>query len=123
LLAESNPGAVTRYYLRAVDQFARHFGKSPDKLGLEHLRTYQAYLLKHWKLAVATVVRQVAAPRFLSELNSKTACTTEVSRSSIDRTFSLVRAHMLRPMLIWWRIAGSTFWTGACSILCSGWCE
>jgi len=56
--------STARYYLRAVEQFARHFGKSPDKLGLEHLRTYQAYLLKQRKLAVATVVSQVAALRF-----------------------------------------------------------
>ena len=56
--------STSRYYLRAVEQFARHFGKSPDKLGLEHLRTYQAYLLKQRKLAVATVVSQVAALRF-----------------------------------------------------------
>ena len=56
--------STARYYLRAVEQFARHFGKSPDKLGLEHLRTYQAYLLKQRKLAVGTVVSQVAALRF-----------------------------------------------------------
>ena len=35
-----------RRYLHMVEEFARHFGKSPDKLGLEHLRSYQAYLLK-----------------------------------------------------------------------------
>jgi hypothetical protein len=29
-----------------IEDFARHFGQSPDKRGLEHLRTYQAYLLK-----------------------------------------------------------------------------
>ena len=53
-----------RYYLRAVEQFARHFDKSPDKLGLEHLRTYQAYLLKRAEAgASATVVSQVAALR------------------------------------------------------------
>ena len=56
--------STARYYVRAVEQFARHFGKSPDKLGLEHLRTYQAYLLKQRKLAVGTVVGQVAALRF-----------------------------------------------------------
>jgi hypothetical protein len=35
-----------RHYLRFVERFAQHFGKSPDKLGSDHLRTYQAYLLK-----------------------------------------------------------------------------
>jgi hypothetical protein len=38
-----------RYYLRFVERFAQHFGKSPDKLGPEHLRSYQAYLLKGTK--------------------------------------------------------------------------
>ena len=56
--------ATTRHYLQVVEEFARHFGKSPDKLGLEHLRTYQAYLLKQRKLAVGTVVSHVAALRF-----------------------------------------------------------
>jgi len=44
-----------RRYLRFVERFAHHFGKSPDKLGPEHLRTYQAYLLKQRKLAVGSV--------------------------------------------------------------------
>ncbi len=56
--------ATTRQYLQVVEAFARHFGKAPDKLGLEHLRTYQAYLLKQRKLAVGTVVGHVAALRF-----------------------------------------------------------
>ena len=30
--------------------FARYFGKSPDKLGPNELRTYQAYLLRERKL-------------------------------------------------------------------------
>ncbi len=54
-----------RRYLHMVEDFARHFGKSPDKLGLEHLRTYQAYLLKTRKLSVGSVVNHVAALRFL----------------------------------------------------------
>ncbi len=35
---------TTRAYLQAVQQFAVHFGKSPDKLGPDDLRSYQAYV-------------------------------------------------------------------------------
>jgi integrase/recombinase XerD len=55
---------TTRNYLRVVSDFARHFGKSPDKLGDNELRTYQAYLLKVRKLTPGTVVNWVAALRF-----------------------------------------------------------
>ena len=55
---------TTRKYLRVVSEFAKYFGKSPDKLGPNELRTYQAYLLKERKLAVGTVVARVAALRF-----------------------------------------------------------
>jgi hypothetical protein len=37
---------TARKYLQVVTNFAQHFGKSPDKLGPDQLRTYQAYLLK-----------------------------------------------------------------------------
>ena len=57
--------ATIRRYIRFVEQFAQFFGKSPEKLGLEHLRTYQAYLLKTRKLAPGTVEHHVAALRFL----------------------------------------------------------
>ena len=55
---------TTRAYLQAVQQFAVHFGKSPDKLGPDDLRSYQAYLLVERELAVASVVARVAALRF-----------------------------------------------------------
>ena len=42
--------STIRHYLRWVEDFARFFGKPPDRLGLEHVRTYQAYLLKTRKL-------------------------------------------------------------------------
>jgi Phage integrase, N-terminal SAM-like domain len=35
-----------RHHLRVVQEFARHFATAPDKLGLNELRSYQAYLLK-----------------------------------------------------------------------------
>ena len=57
-------GITTRNYLRVVADFAKYFGKSPDKLGPNELRTYQAYLLQDRKLTPGTVVNQVAALRF-----------------------------------------------------------
>ena len=33
---------TTRAYLQAVEHFARHFGKSPDKLGPDDLRSYRS---------------------------------------------------------------------------------
>ncbi len=56
--------ATIRQYLYTVTDFAKYFGKSPDKLGPDHLRTFQAYLLADRKLAVGTVVARVAALRF-----------------------------------------------------------
>ena len=55
---------TTRRYLRFVERFAEHFHKSPDKLGPDHLRSYQAYLLKVRKLDPGTVENHVAALRF-----------------------------------------------------------
>src|SRR5207245_11125469 len=55
---------ITRNYLRVVADFAKHFGKSPDKLGPNELRSYQAYLLKERKLTPGTAVNCVAALRF-----------------------------------------------------------
>ncbi|MGD0460834.1 MAG: tyrosine-type recombinase/integrase, partial [Terriglobia bacterium] len=50
--------------LQTVANFAQHFGRSPDKLGPDELRSYQAYLLRERKLAVGTVIARVAALRF-----------------------------------------------------------
>jgi integrase/recombinase XerD len=64
-LQRRNYSAITtRNYLRVVADFAKYFGKSPDKLGLNELRTYQAYLLRERKLTPGTVINQVAALRF-----------------------------------------------------------
>jgi site-specific recombinase XerD len=56
--------STIRYYLQTVANFAQHFGRSPDKLGPDELRSYQAYLLRERKLAVGTVIARVAALRF-----------------------------------------------------------
>jgi len=64
-LQRRNYSAITtRNYLRVVTEFAKYFGEPPDRLGLNELRTYQAYLLPESKLTPGTVVNQVAALRF-----------------------------------------------------------
>src|SRR6516165_6532176 len=42
---------TTRYYLRKVEAFTRHFQCSPDRLGPQHIREYQAYLFTNRKLS------------------------------------------------------------------------
>ena len=46
-------------------EFAEYFHQSPDKLGPEHIRQYQAHLFQTKKLAPATVSQYVSALRFL----------------------------------------------------------
>lgn len=55
---------TARLYLGTVKDFARYFGKSPDKLGQEDLRQYQLHLLNERKLSVGTIVARIAALRF-----------------------------------------------------------
>jgi site-specific recombinase XerD len=54
-----------RAYLLAIEQFAKHFGRSPDRLGLDHIRDYQAYLFRVRHLKANTVALRLAALRFL----------------------------------------------------------
>jgi len=43
--------ATTRYYIRKVEAFARHFRRRPDRLGPQHIREYQAHLFTKRKLS------------------------------------------------------------------------
>ena len=54
-----------RLYLHSVAEFARHFGKSPDQLGPEHIRRYQLFLIKDRQVSQSTYVQMVCALRFL----------------------------------------------------------
>ena len=53
-------------YLRAVAQFAKHFRTSPDRLGAEHIRTYQLHLL-HRQVSESVFIQTVCALRFFYE--------------------------------------------------------
>src|SRR5207253_416140 len=56
--------ATTRCYIRTVEDFSRRFKRSPDCLGPEHIREYQAELFKKHKLSPGTVTQRLAALRF-----------------------------------------------------------
>jgi integrase/recombinase XerD len=55
---------TVEYYIRAVERFAKHFHRPPDQLNRDHLREYQAYLLRERKLEPRTVKLHVSALRF-----------------------------------------------------------
>ena len=57
------------FYLQQVSLFARHFEKSPELLGPEHIRDYQVYLTTEKKLSPGSVLIAVAALRFLYKVS------------------------------------------------------
>ena len=60
-----------RVYLGQVSQFARHFNKSPERLGPEEIRAYQVYLANERKLDPGSVLVAIAALRFLYKVSLK----------------------------------------------------
>lgn len=54
-----------RGYIRAVQQFAEYFHRSPEQMGGDELRRYQLYLLHERKFALGTVENNISALRFL----------------------------------------------------------
>jgi site-specific recombinase XerD len=54
-----------RHYTHTVAEFAKHFHKSPDQLGPEHVRTFLLYLLNERKLAWGTIQGARSALKFL----------------------------------------------------------
>jgi Phage integrase, N-terminal SAM-like domain/Putative transposase len=63
--------ATTRCYIRTVEDFSRRFKCSPDGLGPEHIREYQAELFKKRKLSPATVTQRLACAPLSGPLDGK----------------------------------------------------
>ena len=64
-LQRRNLSPITiRIYLRAVEEFAQYFKRSPDRLRPEHIRQYQAHLFTDRKLDAISVAQQLSALRF-----------------------------------------------------------
>ena len=55
---------TAKAYVRIVRDFAQHFNRSPNQLGPEQIRQYQAHLFQTKKLAPATVSQYTSALRF-----------------------------------------------------------
>ncbi len=57
--------STIRSYIYAVEDFAKCFHRSPERLGPDHIRQYQAYLFRERKLSAGTIEGRTAALRFL----------------------------------------------------------
>jgi len=55
--------STARIYLHVISDFAKHFRRSPDTLGPDHIRQYQVHLF-HKKLSPYTIRQHTAALRF-----------------------------------------------------------
>ncbi len=53
-----------RAYIRCLANFAKHFGTAPDRLGPEHIRDYQLFLVQRKKLSWSPFNQTVCALRF-----------------------------------------------------------
>jgi|SRR5579872_2779199 len=75
-----------RSYIGAVAELARYFHKSPDRLGSEHLRQYQLYLLNEKKLAWTTFqVRRSALKFFFTRTLKRRWFEHEVAKPKVRR--------------------------------------
>jgi len=57
--------STVRSYIFAVEDFAKYFHRSPERLGPDHIRQYQAHLFRERKLSPGTIEGRTAALRFL----------------------------------------------------------
>jgi len=56
---------TTKAYIHTVWEFAKYFHRSPEELGPEHIRQFQAHLFSERKLSANSVAQRTAALRFL----------------------------------------------------------
>jgi integrase/recombinase XerD len=79
-------------YLQQVSAFAKHFGRSPELLGPEEIRTYQVYLTTERKLAPASLCTIAGALRFLYHVTLK--------REWVDTEIPLPKRPLKLPVIL-----------------------
>jgi integrase/recombinase XerD len=67
ILRNFTPATIHAYVL-CVARFARHFHRSPDRLGREHVRTYLLHLLKERKISLSYYKLNHCALRFFYQV-------------------------------------------------------
>ena len=60
-----------RAYVEQVSRFARHFGRPPELLGQDEIRSWQIYLVEERRLAASSISVAVAALRFVYAVTLK----------------------------------------------------
>lgn len=88
-LAENTQGS----YVRHVACFARHFGRSPDKLGVDDIRAYQLYLTQEKGLAASSITVATAALRFLYTVTLKRGW-------NIERAMPMPKRPQILPVIL-----------------------
>lgn len=75
---DRNTGSIRNFaentqlsYLQQISAYASHFGRSPEALGPEDVRTYQVHLVEGRKLSAASVGIATSALRFLHKVSLK----------------------------------------------------
>lgn len=64
------PGTI-KNYVRCVAKFAEHFGRPPDQLGPEDIRTFQVFLVEKANAKYGTLTQFVQALRFFYRITLK----------------------------------------------------
>src|SRR5215813_6120624 len=104
---------TTRHYIRTVEEFARRFQCSPDRLGPRHIREYQAELFQKGK-SPGTITQRLAALRFFYVKTLKKAWSsadtpypkravhlpTILSREEVERLIDAASTPFHRTMLM-----------------------
>src|ERR1043166_7982302 len=103
-------------YIRTLEDFARHFNCPPDRLGLRHIREYQAELFQKRKLSAGSVTYCLAALRFFYIKTLKKGWNvaetpypkenyrlpTILSQEEVARLIDAARTPFHRTMLRYW---------------------
>jgi integrase/recombinase XerD len=83
---------TVRAYIHAVEDFAKYFRRSSNRLGSEHIREYQVHLFRDCKLSPGTIEGRTAALRFLFVKTLRRRSVFRAVLSPVDGLFWVVCA-------------------------------